>query len=1350
MAALGNLRMPDPLRMTGSNIADDWRRFRDQFSDYELAADLTDASQQKRAAVFLTCIGNEAYDAYRAMEFEDGASRKKLDPIIAAFERFCVGAVNVTFERYEFNRRVQETGERFDIFLGDVRRLARSCDFAGVEESLIRDRIVVGIRDDSTRHKLLQIRDLTLPKAVDICKASEAAGKQMKAMSGADQIQSLNTSKRTSARSRGNEKLRGRESSDESEERGRGKSPVRRCKYCDRKHEARKEACPAYNKICRKCARRHHFEVVCQSRGGGKKSARHVINDIETDEELLVLGDFDADRWYTRLKIGGRTVRFLLDCGATVNLLPESLVRSIGRQSQVRPAAVTVRMFDKSELQTRGMITVVVQHPRTAREYKLDFYVAAKHEQPLLGFKACRALELLRVVDENICAVRAISPADTLAEQPSSSGCITEAEVLAEYADLFDGVGQLDGDVHLEIDETVPPVQMPLRRLPIGVRDKVATELQRMEENGIIESVTEPSSWVSALLVVTKANGNGIRICIDPKPLNKALKRAHYRMPTIDDILPQLSGAKIFSTVDAKDGFWHLKLDQESSRLTTFETPFGRYRWRRLPFGISPAPEIFQARMHAVLSGLQGISCIADDILISGAGETEAEAAADHNRNLRALLDRCREKGIKLNRLKLKLNRPSTVYCGHELTRCGVKPDQRKVAAILNMPPPSDRQGVLRLLGMATYNSKYCPNFSNVTAPIRALLLKDSEFVWQPDIHGVAFDKLKTLLVNAPALAYFDPTKPITVQSDASQCGLGAVLLCDGRPVEYASRAMTRAECDYAQIEKELLSVIFAMEHWHTYTYARHVTCETDHKPLISIAKKALASAPKRLQRMLLRLQRYTIDLVYVPGSSMVLADTLSRAYPPADTGSKNVGTEFTEEMAALSDNEQLQELRMVASQRTIDNIRTAAAEDDEYNRLIEQIHVGWPASSAAVPAELQPYATFADELIVSGGLVFKGNRVVIPHGARDDILQRVHASHIGVNGCIRRAREAVFFPGITAAIKDIVSRCPVCVRYQNEQQKEPVMSPPAPSRPWEKVGTDIFYFHGQDYLVTVDYLSGYFEVDRLPSKKVSDVIYALRQQFSRHGIPLEVVSDNSPFGSTSFKAFAERYEFKHTTSSPRWPMGNSRAEAGVKMAKRLMMKASESGSDPLLALLDWRNTPSEQLGPSPAQLMFGRRTRTRLPTADALLSTPSAAAAQGALSKAKERQAFYYNRGAKERPTLPVGQTVRMRFDDGDWRKAEVARILPHRSYELRMEDGSTRRRTSRHVRFSSEPPIIITSDSGDGNPIEATNRRAHGSKEHLVEQTAIQPVAQPAMNRPMTVTRFGRVVKTPARFKD
>jgi hypothetical protein len=252
-------------------------------------------------------------------------------------------------------------------------------------------------------------------------------------------------------------------------------------------------------------------------------------------------------------------------------------------------------------------------------------------------------------------------------------------------------------------------------------------------------------------------------------------------------------------------------------------------------------------------------------------------------------------------------------------------------------------------------------------------------------------------------------------------------------------------------------------------------------------------------------------------------------------------------------------------------------------------------------------------------------------------------------------------------------------------------------------------------------------------------------------------VSDNSPFGAAEFKAFAERWEFTHTTSSPRFPQSNGRSENAVKTAKRLMMKANESGCDPLLALLDWRNTPSEQLGPSPAQLMFGRRTRTRLPTADVLLSTPTAAAAQAALSDAKQRQATYYNRGAKERPTLPVGQTVRFRNDDGDWRKAEVARILPHRSYEVRLEDGSTRRRTSRHVRFTSEPPIVIPMDVDDS--CSATNALASASsikntqtcgpnKLGRRKQLAAKPAAPPPVNK--TVTRSGRVVNIPTRFKD
>ena len=195
-----------------------------------------------------------------------------------------------------------------------------------------------------------------------------------------------------------------------------------------------------------------------------------------------------------------------------------------------------------------------------------------------------------------------------------------------------------------------------------------------------------------------------------------------------------------------------LKLDDESSKLTTFETHSGRYRWLRLPYGLKICPEVFQARMHGALSSLNGVFCIADDVLITGSGSTMTEATADHNRNLRAFFDRCRDTGIKLNKDKLQLNREKLTFCGHELTRDGVRPDPRKVEAITQMPRPTDKQGVMRLIGFTNYVAKFCPNYSTVTAPIRALLQKDVEFSWRADVQGVAFEKLKQLLTSAPVL----------------------------------------------------------------------------------------------------------------------------------------------------------------------------------------------------------------------------------------------------------------------------------------------------------------------------------------------------------------------------------------------------------------------------------------------------------------------------------------------------------------------------------------------------------------------------------------------------------------------
>ena len=274
------------------------------------------------------------------------------------------------------------------------------------------------------------------------------------------------------------------------------------------------------------------------------------------------------------------------------------------------------------------------------------------------------------------------------------------------------------------------------------------------------------------------------------------------------------------------------------------------------------------------------------------------DAIADHDRKLIALLDRCRERGIRLNKEKFKLRRNSVSYMGHQLTPSGLKVDPEKVEAIQKMPPPQDKPAVQRSLGMAAFLAKYVPNFSEVTAPIRTLLDKNNEFQWDTDVHGKAFDELKQLLQRSPVLRYYDVTKAITIQCDASQSGVAACLLQDGQAVAYASRALNEREQNFSQIEKELLSVIYSMEKFHTYVYLKKITVITDHKPLITINKKSLASCPRRLMRMFLRLQNYDFDLIYQPGSTLVVADTLSRAYPMSCA--KSESEHFSEEIAVL------------------------------------------------------------------------------------------------------------------------------------------------------------------------------------------------------------------------------------------------------------------------------------------------------------------------------------------------------------------------------------------------------------------------------------------------------------------
>ncbi|KAJ8049077.1 hypothetical protein HOLleu_01650 [Holothuria leucospilota] len=269
------------------------------------------------------------------------------------------------------------------------------------------------------------------------------------------------------------------------------------------------------------------------------------------------------------------------------------------------------------------------------------------------------------------------------------------------------------------------------------------------------------------------------------------------------------------------------------------------------------------------LEGLSGIHIIADDILITGKGETMQEAYRDHDKNLIAFLERCRERSIKLNKEKFNLHCEEINFMGHTLTANGLKADPHKIEAIEKMPEPNDVPGVQRFVGMVKYLSKFLPSLSNKCEPLNRLTHKHADWHWGEE-QQQAFQEIKHLVSIAPVLRHFDQRIPLEGQGDASEKGLGFALLQNAQPITYASRSLTPAETRYSQKEKELLALVFGLERNHVYTYGHKLKLWTDHKPLIAISKKPLVTAPKRLQRLLIRLLQYDVEICYNPAKKCI------------------------------------------------------------------------------------------------------------------------------------------------------------------------------------------------------------------------------------------------------------------------------------------------------------------------------------------------------------------------------------------------------------------------------------------------------------------------------------------------
>ena len=777
--------------------------------------------------------------------------------------------------------------------------------------------------------------------------------------------------------------------------------------------------------------------------------------------------------------------------------------------------------------------------------------------------------------------------------------------------------------------------------------------------------------------------------------------------------------------MDEKDGFWQVNLDEESSYLCTFNTPFGRYRFKRMPFGISSAPEVFQKKNEALFDDISGVEIIFDDIIVA------AESEVEHDTIVRKLLQRAREANVKFNEAKLQFKVSEVKYMGNIVSESGLKPDDEKIRAILEMPVPESKEELQRLLGMVNYFAQFIPNQSTITAPLRQLLKKDVDWMWLPE-HTSAVQELKQILSSKPVLKLFDSSKPVKLQVDASKSGLGACLMQDGHPVAYASRSLTSAEENYAQIEKELLAVVFGCERFHCYVYGRSAQVDSDHKLLEAIAKKPLCKASPRLQHLLLRLQKYEITVNYVPGKHMNVADTLSRAYLSDGPTDDEISKDMDKMVHSLVES-------LPISQEKLAEMKLATASDETLQSLSTTVKDGWPSLKANVPLSIVHYWNVRDEIHEAEGLLFLGQKLIIPQSLRRDIFRRIHESHLGMEKCKSRARAVVYWPGMSADIENMVAKCSICLKYRNQNQKEPLMPHETPDRPCQKLGTDIFELYSKSYLIIVDYYSKYPELCLLRDKTSQSVITSMKSVFARHGIPDEVIADNMPFSSKECIQFAQEWRFEINTSSPGYPQSNGMSERTIQTVKNLLKKAEDDGNDPYIALLEYQNTPVSGLQESPAQLLISRMLKSKLPTVQSLLQPRVPESVREKLKQRTEKQREYYNRSAKPLPQIKEDDTVHIRKGK-TWEPAVVtAKHSAPRSFIVTTPEGGVYRRNRRHLLPTAEPRPEITGpdyDDDDLSPATSTNA------------TRVTPrVDHPPQTPPERTS--GRTVRLPERFR-
>ncbi|XP_065182117.1 uncharacterized protein K02A2.6-like [Sycon ciliatum] len=1317
-----------PVLLSTATMAD-FTAWEEAWRDYAVCQHLASQSRETRVSAL-----RQAFDAdIRRFMREDViviSHSADAPEIIIAVKAYIRRQRNPLLDRIAFYDRKQQRNESFDSFFTAMRELFAQCDFPDMElcstctpqlcstcpqslrkvtDDMMRDRIVVGIANDDTRHKLLAAPSLTLETAAKICRAEEAAQQTGDGMVPA----SVNAATRSSYQ-RSKFAL-------VSKPKSAAADKPAKCSQCGRSQHM-KSMCPAKGKECRKCKGRDHFAAMCR-----KTIACLTIHAVQAGDKVMLS---------TRLDDNDRscTLVWLPDTGSDVDAIGASHLRRLGGSvADLEPDPDHVVAVNGQSLTSLGTVPARVVARDVTHTTRLHVY--DELSSALLSRSSLKALGFLPPNWPQIASVTQGTSRSAEHSNPTPDQRVRiRQDLLDEFADVFaeDTLRPMDGQpMHIQLAPDAQPFKLNNARwLPYAYRDQVKLQLDKMVADGIIAPVSEPTEWCHPIVIAEKKGTAEVRMTVDFTKLNKQVARPAHPMRAPRDVVSNLGNAQYFIKLDARHGYWQVPLDEESRSLTTFITQWGRYQYLRNLQGLISAGDEFNQRTDAAFAGIEQFSKVVDDCLVF------TDSFEQHLERTREVLQRARRYGITLSAKKFAFAETEINFCGYVINKSGWKTDQEKTRAITDFEIPANRTDLRSFMGLVNQCSDFSSTIAEHAAPLRGLLKAKNEFLWLPE-HTVAMDAVKQALVDPPLLAFFDPSAQTRLECDAARTkGLGFGLWQyqnnSWRHIQCGSRFITDTESRYAMIELEMLGVAWAIRKCHTYLAGMSFHVVVDHQPLVPILNTYTLDQVEnpRLQRLMTKVQLYQFDVSWRKGSEHAFADALSRAPVQNPVADDLLGEADSLSGRAIRACLQQDDSGSALFGLPFHELRDAAQSDVDYVQLVSYIRDGFPSARRHMPPALAPYWNGREHLTLDNGIVLRGSRLVVPKSLQCRVLTDLHSSHQGLERTKRRARQVVYWPRMSDDITAVIRACPVCRELQRSQQKEPLMREPQPTFPFEYASADLFSCQGWQFLVYSDCLSGWPCVARIGRTATShDIICHFRRWFADVGVPRKIFTDGGPqFAASRVREFCERWGVEQCFSTPHYPQSNGHAESAVKAVKLLIEKTTRNGDLNVdsfqRGLLEWRNTPRPN-GSSPAQVLFGQSLQSFVFAHRASFDRHWIASAEAVDSVDSKT---HYDKSARSLHSLRIGTHVDVQYHQTKlWSmRVVIVAIGSRRDYFVKMPSGRVLWRNRRFLR-PYVPPCV---DSASHTPSPTSSVR-------VPTDAATQPVR-----------RSTRIRKTPDRL--